>query len=189
MLSHRHIALPTPLGDLLVTASAAYVPLGSSDGAPSDAVVGVYFDGQKYFPPTEWLGPRVTVDQDPLLVQAAQQLTEYFAGQRTEFTLPLAPQGTDFQLSVWRLLLEIPSGRTSTYGALAQSLCPDDASVGALAQGVGQAVGHNPVSIVIPCHRVLGVDGSLTGFAGGIERKRWLLAHEELPEVAETRLF
>jgi len=112
-------------------------------------------------------------DALPVLQRACLEVTEYFAGQRTRFDLPLALQGTDFQRSVWQALLKIPFGRTSTYGALA-------AAVGkpAAARAVGAAVGANPISIVVPCHRIIGKDGSLTGFGGGLDRKTRLLKLE-----------
>lgn len=111
---------------------------------------------------------------DPLLVQAAAELAEYFAGQRSEFTVPLAPHGTEFQLRVWRELQRIDYGMTASYGELASRL---GLPVGA-ARAVGAANGRNPLPIVIPCHRVIGADGSLTGYAGGTERKRILLELE-----------
>ena len=126
---------------------------------------------------------------DALLDAAAQQLTAWFAGERTDFDLPLAPLGTPFQRSVWELLLRIPPGETTTYGELSASLSPDGVATPGQAQGVGQAVGHNPISVIVPCHRVVGSDGSLVGFAGGLDRKRWLLAHEESETTRESRLF
>lgn len=105
---------------------------------------------------------------------AREQLEAYFAGELEEFTLELAPAGTPFQQRVWRALLEIPFGTTESYGALARRIGLPQA-----ARAVGLANGRNPISIVIPCHRVIGADGSLTGYGGGLERKRWLLAHEQ----------
>jgi methylated-DNA-[protein]-cysteine S-methyltransferase len=107
------------------------------------------------------------------LAEPARQLGEYFAGERTEFELELRPHGTDFQRSVWERLLAIPYGETTTYGALALEL-GDPRKV----RAVGLANGRNPISIVVPCHRVIGSDGSLTGYGGGLERKRQLLALE-----------
>ena len=115
-----------------------------------------------------------TWEHDPAaLAEPARQLAEYFAGERTEFELELAPAGTAFQQRVWALLLEIPYGETTTYGALAHAL-GDPRKV----RAVGLANGRNPISIVVPCHRVIGADGSLVGYGGGLERKRTLLAHE-----------
>ena len=110
-------------------------------------------------------------EHDPaVLAEPARQLAEYFAGDRTEFALELRPSGTDFQRSVWDLLLGIPYGETTTYGALAHAL-GDPRKV----RAVGLANGRNPISIVVPCHRVIGADGSLVGFGGGLETKRRLL--------------
>jgi methylated-DNA-[protein]-cysteine S-methyltransferase len=112
-------------------------------------------------------------DADPVLQRAREQLEAYFGGQRTSFDLPLAPAGTEFQRSVWDALLKVPFGVTSTYGALAALLGRPTG-----ARAVGAAVGANPIPIVIPCHRIIGKDGSLTGFAGGLERKSILLKLE-----------
>lgn len=114
-------------------------------------------------------------DSDPKGVLAAtvQQLEEYFAGERTEFDLPLDPVGTDFQQSAWTALRTIPYGETVSYGEQARRM--GDARK---ARAVGGANGRNPISIIVPCHRVVGSDGSLTGFGGGIENKAWLLEHE-----------
>ncbi len=113
--------------------------------------------------------------RDPaLLVAAREQLTAYFAGELTEFDLPLAPQGSPFQLGVWAQLRRIPYGATISYGELAQRI--GDASA---ARAVGAANGQNPLPIVVPCHRVIGADGSLTGFGGGIATKKFLLEHEQ----------
>lgn len=109
----------------------------------------------------------------PILDAAATQLAEYFSGERTEFELPLDPQGTDFQVAAWKALAEIPYGETATYGEQAERIGRPTA-----VRAVGAANGRNPLSIVLPCHRVVGADGSLTGFAGGLEAKRMLLDHE-----------
>lgn len=119
------------------------------------------------------IGRAVVADTDGRLEPAVQQLEEYFAGQRREFTLPLVVRGTDFQRTVWRHLAEIPYGRTTTYGELARAIDRPNA-----ARAVGAATGLNPLSILIPCHRLVGSGGSLTGFAGGLDAKRWLLHHE-----------
>lgn len=106
--------------------------------------------------------------------EAIRQLSAYFGGERTEFALPLAESGTDFQRRVWRALDEIPYGTTTTYGALAQHLgVPRDRI-----QALGAAIGANPLLVIRPCHRVIGADGSMRGYAGGVERKAWLLGHE-----------
>ncbi|GMV59885.1 MAG: methylated-DNA--protein-cysteine methyltransferase [Betaproteobacteria bacterium] len=142
----------------------------ASDGA---ALTEVWMQG-------EW-SPRAGVAQiagsvethDALLAEAARQLRAYFDGRLHDFDLPLAPRGTDFQLRVWRLLRAIPYGATASYGEIAKRL--GDAGA---ARAVGLANGANPIPIIVPCHRVIGADGSMTGFGGGIARKRWLLAHE-----------
>ena len=121
---------------------------------------------------------------DPVLAAAAVQLGEYFVGERTVFDLPLAPRGDDFQRKVWALLCEIPYGETRSYGQLARAL--GDVN---LSQAVGWANGRNPISIIVPCHRVIGSDGSLVGYAGGLDRKRFLLSLEEPPAEQAHRLF
>ncbi len=110
---------------------------------------------------------------------AARQLNEYFAGTRREFDLPLRLQGTKFQQRVWQALTEIPYGVTVSYGEQAKRIGNSNAS-----RAVGLANGRNPISIVVPCHRVIGANGSLTGYGGGLERKRWLLAHEGLYQMS-----
>jgi len=108
-----------------------------------------------------------------VLARAAAQLTEYFAGQRRTFDLPLAPRGTAFQTGVWRALAEIPFGETCSYGDLARAIGRPAAS-----RAVGAANGRNPIAIILPCHRVIGASGELTGYGGGLPMKRWLLDHE-----------
>ncbi len=105
------------------------------------------------------------------LATARAQLEEYFAGERREFDLPLAPEGSDFQKRVWAALREIPFGETRSYGDLAESL-------GSSPRAVGRANATNPICVIVPCHRVIGADGTLTGYAGGMDNKRWLLEHE-----------
>lgn len=106
--------------------------------------------------------------------RAAEQLAAYFGGELTEFDLALAPEGTEFQQKVWRLLRAIPFGETRTYGQLATKLRRPTAS-----RAVGAANGKNPLGIIVPCHRVIGASGDLTGYAGGLPMKKWLLAHEQ----------
>jgi methylated-DNA-[protein]-cysteine S-methyltransferase len=108
--------------------------------------------------------------------EAARQLSEYFGGGRTEFDLPLAPRGTEFQLAVWAELTRIPCGKTASYGEVARALGKSLVA----SRAVGLANGRNPISIIVPCHRVIGADGSMTGYGGGVERKEWLLSHEGL---------
>ena len=119
---------------------------------------------------TDFDGPE---DPDVHTESAKTQLREYFQGQRSVFHLDLQPEGTDFEQKVWNALLEIPLGKTSTYGTIARNLGDKKAS-----QAVGKANGKNPVAIVIPCHRVVGSDNKLTGYAGGTDKKEWLLKHE-----------
>lgn len=109
----------------------------------------------------------------PILEQAAQQLREYFAGERREFDLTLEPKGTDFQISVWKALLAVPYGETRSYGEIAAAIGNPKAS-----RAVGMANNKNPIAIIIPCHRIVGANGSLTGYAGGLDTKRTLLALE-----------
>ena len=109
----------------------------------------------------------------PVLASAAEQLAAYFAGELRVFDLPLGAEGTGFQRLVWRALDTIPFGETRTYGAIAHAIGRPSAS-----RAVGAANGRNPISIIVPCHRVIGASGELTGYAGGVEMKQWLLAHE-----------
>lgn len=140
-----------------------------------DALTGLWIEGQKYFAATLEKAETREQESAPLL-QAARWLDAYFAKAFLPALPPLAPKGSSFRQAVWQLLLEIPYGQTTTYGALAETL--RRRGVGAAAQAVGGAVGHNPISIIIPCHRVVGADGSLTGYAGGIQIKRRLLGLE-----------
>lgn len=116
----------------------------------------------------------------PVLRQARRELEEYFAAARRRFTVPLDPLGTAFQQAVWSALAQIEFGATRTYAEIARAIGRPTAS-----RAVGAANGHNPLAILVPCHRVVGADGTLTGYAGGLERKRWLLAHE----ASQTRLL
>jgi methylated-DNA-[protein]-cysteine S-methyltransferase len=155
----------SPIGRLMLT----------SDGT---ALTGLYMNLYRNKPtklPTledDWL-QNATIDPLPA---AARQLKEYFAGARQEFDLPLSATGTDFQKRVWRELTKIPFGQTRSYGQLAKRLGNPNGS-----RAVGLANGRNPIAIIVPCHRVIGADGSLTGFGGGIDRKQWLLTHEGQP--------
>ena len=114
------------------------------------------------------------VRDDAGFADVRDQLGEYFAGERTEFDLPLHPHGTAFQRRVWQALRAVPYGETTSYGAIARAI---DAPVSA-ARAVGAANGQNPISIIVPCHRVIGANGSLTGYGGGLDAKKWLLSHE-----------
>lgn len=145
----------SPLGGILLAA----------DG---QGLTGLWFDGAKYFAAN--LPEERTEKNTPILAEAARWLDMYFAGRQPDFTPPLHLVGSDFRRRVWKRLLEIPYGQTAAYGELLGG------SVSA--QAVGGAVGHNLISIIVPCHRVIGANGSLTGYAGGIEKKRRLLALE-----------
>lgn len=122
---------------------------------------------------TTALGAEVTRGKAAPLEDAEQQLAEYFAGERSVFDLNLAPVGTPFEQEVWRALREIKAGQTRSYATIARSIGRPTAT-----RAVGRANGRNPISIVVPCHRVIGADGTLTGYGGGLQRKRWLLEHE-----------
>jgi methylated-DNA-[protein]-cysteine S-methyltransferase len=146
----------SPIGELML--------VGDEEG-----LAGLYMDVGRHGP---WRDPAWRSDAGPF-ADATEQLEQYFAGERTEFALTLAPRGTPFQQRVWSLLREIPFGETTTYGALAQQL-GNPRTV----RAVGLANGRNPISIVVPCHRVIGAGGALVGYGGGLDRKRALLAHE-----------
>ena len=143
--------------------------------ASPKGLCGLWFEGQRHYP--EALeGERAwpTANDHPVLKQAATQLQQVLTGERQHFSLALdLGGGTPFQQAVWQALLQIPAGETCSYGALAQAV-----GAPAAARAVGAAVGRNPISVVVPCHRVLGAGGALTGYAGGLERKRALLALE-----------
>jgi methylated-DNA-[protein]-cysteine S-methyltransferase len=168
-MSTRHCTIDTTLGALTLVAQ-------------SDSLTGIYFPKHWHLPAKADFGEQVDAD-DALFTRTAAQLTEYFDGGRTHFDLPTTLNGTPTQERVWDLLVEIPYGETVTYGELATAL----GDVGAWE--VGQAVGRNPISIVVPCHRVVGKDGRLTGYAGGLTRKRFLLEREESVESGLARLF
>ena len=124
-----------------------------------------------------WMHP-VKTEDCPILSQAKAWLDGYFSGNPPEVTFPLNPQGTPFQKQVWEILLAIPYGETTTYGAIAREMAQRTGKEKMSAQAVGQAVGANPIAIAIPCHRVVGAKGKLTGYAGGLDKKEWLLRHE-----------
>jgi methylated-DNA-[protein]-cysteine S-methyltransferase len=156
----------SPVGELVLTAS-------------DSGLTGVYFPTSRHGPPRveSWMdadrGGAAGGGGDAILARACQQLLEYFAGTRTAFEVPLAASGTTFEQRVWELLRAIPYGTTTSYGALARRLGDPRAT-----RAVGAANGKNPIPIIVPCHRVVGARGELTGFGGGIDRKRWLLEHE-----------
>ncbi|GAA2839478.1 methylated-DNA--[protein]-cysteine S-methyltransferase [Kribbella solani] len=161
---NRHAVVSTRIGELTVVVS-------------EQTLVGVYFPHHWVKPTAETLGERV--EADAFVTTVVEQLEAYFTGQRRTFDLPTRLEGTDFQRRVWSVLAEIPYGETTTYGAIATRL-------GEPAQAVGKAVGQNPLSIVIPCHRVIGKNGSLTGYAGGLTNKQFLL---DLEQPVGARLF
>ena len=166
-MSVRHTVVASPVGPLTLV----------GDGT---ALIGLYFDGHLRTPRVTDLGPRV----DDGFETTKQQLAEYFAGTRREFDLELAPRGSAFEKQVWAMLTKIPYGETRTYGQLAAELGDPGA-----AQAVGNANGWNPISVIVPCHRVVGTSGGLTGYAGGLDRKRFLLSLEEPPADEVGRLF
>jgi methylated-DNA-[protein]-cysteine S-methyltransferase len=170
-MNTRHAVIDSPLDELTLVAN-------------DDALTGVYFRHHWYRPADEMFGPRFDIDDDGLLAEAASQLTDYLTGHRADFDLPIALHGDEAWHRVWLLLTTIPYGETVTYGELAEALAD-----GITAQEVGQAVGRNPLSIIVPCHRVVGKNGQLTGYAGGLTRKQFLLELEEPSEVKAARLF
>lgn len=154
-------------------------PLGSILlSADDEGLTGVWFDGQKYFARTIE-GEEIQETETPVLSLARKWLDVYFAGKNPDFSVPLHPAGTDFQKAIWDILCTIPYGHVMTYGEIAAMYADKKGLAHMSAQAVGGAVGHNPISIIIPCHRVVGSDGSLTGYAGGIERKKKLLESEK----------
>jgi methylated-DNA-[protein]-cysteine S-methyltransferase len=169
-MARTHTSIDSPIGELTLV---------GADGM----LAGLYFPGHWYMPAPDAFGAR----SERGFERAEAQLAEYFAGERTEFELETVVGGDEFQRSVWELIDRIPYGETTTYGEMARELGSDPT----LARKVGGAVGRNPLSIVMPCHRVVGKDGNLTGYAGGLERKRQLLELEGAAVVAvtEAQLF
>lgn len=155
----RVASTDSPVGELRVVVSAV-------------GVRAILWEGEDRVPGTQ--AEPIDADDDPIARRAVDQLGEYFAGARTEFDLPLDLVGTEFQVEAWRALGRIPFGETRSYGQQAADIGRPTA-----VRAIGAANGRNPVSIVLPCHRVVGSDGSLTGFAGGLDAKRFLLAHEQ----------
>jgi methylated-DNA-[protein]-cysteine S-methyltransferase len=155
-MSATHTTIDSPIGELTLVAR-------------DDVLSGIYFPGHWHMPAPEVFGVR----SERGFELAREQLGEYFTGERTEFELPTTIVGEEFQRRVWVLIDRIPYGQTTTYGEMAEELGDP-----MLAREVGAAVGRNPLSIVVPCHRVVGKDGKLTGYAGGLERKRFLLELE-----------
>ncbi len=161
MISIQHYA--SPLGDILMAADEI-------------GLTGLWFDGSKFFADNV---PAERCEQDtPILAEGRRWLDAYFAGKVPDFLPPLHPVGTPFRMAVWEILLQIPYGKTVTYGEIARKMAQKQGVANMSAQAVGGAVGHNEISIIIPCHRVVGTDGNLTGYGGGMENKVKLLALE-----------
>lgn len=159
--------IPSPLGDIVLRAE-------------DDALTGVFFVGQKFFP--DLTPTPLRADAPRVVFQTRDQLADYFAGARQAFDLPLRLPGTAFQHRVWHALSTLAFGSTTSYGAIAERM-----ALGAShARAVGNAIGRNPASIIVPCHRVLGSDGGLAGYAGGLARKQALLALERDAPVLQT---
>lgn len=150
---------PSPLGSLLLTAQ-------------DDALTGLWVDRR---PQEDW----IKMENHPILQLAGVWLDSYFRGDAPQTLVPLHPEGTAFQKVIWEILLTIPYGQTRTYGSIAKEAAQKLGKEEMSAQAVGGAVGKNPISILIPCHRVVGSHGKLTGYAGGLPRKEWLLKHEK----------
>ncbi len=167
----RHTLIETQLGTLTLVAS-------------DNAVTGLYFPRHWYKPAGESFGEQVELSSDSLLSLAAVEVNEYLAGARTSFNVPTKTFGDPFQERIWALLNDIPFGETRTYGELAEQI--GDKS---LAQAVGKAVGLNPLSVIVPCHRVVGKNGKLVGYAGGLARKQFLLDLEKPAMVKAGKLF
>lgn len=153
----------SPLGDILLAADEI-------------GIRGLWFDGQKYF--AQGLSDERTECETAIIAEAKRWLDVYFAGKQPSFTPPLHPVGSPFCQAVWQILLQIPYGQTITYGDIAKQLAQKLGVAKMSAQAVGGAVGHNEISVIIPCHRVVGTNGSLTGYAGGIDKKISLLQLE-----------
>lgn len=153
----------SPLGGILLAADEI-------------GLTGLWFDGEKYF--ADNLPKEYAERETSILLEAKRWLDIYFAGNEPDFTPPLHPIGSVFRQSVWEILLQIPYGKTTTYGEIARKLAQKQGLSRMSAQAVGGAVGHNEISVIIPCHRVVGTNGSLTGFAGGIDKKMKLLKLE-----------
>ena len=155
----------SPIGNMLIAADEI-------------GLTGLWFEGQKYFANTL---PNEHISQETgILAETKKWLDVYFSGEEPKFTPPLHPEGSTFRQAVWQILLQIPYGQTITYGAIANKLTEKKNGSRMSAQAVGGAVGHNEISIIIPCHRVVGTNGSLTGYAGGIDKKISLLELEHV---------
>jgi methylated-DNA-[protein]-cysteine S-methyltransferase len=160
-MSTRHVIVDSPIGPLTLVRD-------------DNGLTGLYYPGHWTRPDRNSFGPRVESSGDHGFDEAIAQLSEYFAGERRDFDLPLNPRGSETARQVWQLLAEIPYGQTTTYGALACKVGGDISP-----RDIGGFVGDNPLSILIACHRVVGSTGKLTGYAGGLDRKRYLLQLEK----------
>ncbi|MFP3580933.1 methylated-DNA--[protein]-cysteine S-methyltransferase [Arthrobacter sp. SIMBA_036] len=169
-MNSRHTTLDSPLGTLTLTARGEYL-------------TGIFYEGHWHMPAPDYFGQPVHIE-DPVFAQTRDELGEYFSGGRVDFNVPFSVRGNTFQEKVWERLQHIPFGQTISYGELALELGDSH-----LAQAVGSAVGRNPLSIIIPCHRVVGRKGQLTGYAGGLSNKRFLLELEEPAAAKESKLF
>jgi methylated-DNA-[protein]-cysteine S-methyltransferase len=147
----------------------------ASDG---ESITGLWIKGQKYFAAA--LGSEYSAMDLPVFGRVEEWLTIYFSGKNPTFTPPLAPKGSSFRQAVWKILRDIPYGEVITYGDIARMIAKQSGKEKMSAQAVGGAVGHNPISIIVPCHRVVGAQGSLTGYAGGIKTKAELLTLEQV---------
>ena len=150
-------------------------------------LIGVWFEGSKYY--ADSLPAEYKEQDTEILSQGKRWLDLYFSGQEPDFLPPLHPHGSAFQMDVWDILLEIPYGKTISYGAIARKIAEKREVSRMSAQAVGGAVGHNPISIIVPCHRVVGADGSLTGYAGGIDKKIKLLELEHIGSRKNTTIY
>ena len=143
-----------------------------------DTLIGLWFDGQKYDRAN--IQGEFSTSISTMARKTIEWLDKYFSGKNPDMTLNISPRGTVFQQAVWECLLAIPYGQTRTYRDIKELICTKLGKASMSNQAVGTAIGHNPISIIIPCHRVIGKDGNLHGYAGGLDRKTWLLQHEEL---------
>lgn len=160
----------SPLGKMIILANET-------------AVIGVCFETQKH---CNFLQEAITDDNNQIILATKNWLDKYFLKQQPQIsTLALAPCGNEFRKCVWQILINIPYGQTTTYGDIAKQVCKKLGKTKMSAQAVGNAVGHNPIAIVIPCHRVVGKNGKLIGYAGGMDKKQFLLAHENAENIFE----
>ena len=164
MINTQHYT--SPIGDILLASR-------------NEKLIGVWFEGQKHYLGN--ISGDIVENEDEILSQKKKWLDKYFNGEKPPINeLDLAPEGTNFRCEVWKILCEIPYGKTTTYGDIALKIAKNRGIEKISAQAVGGAVGHNPISIIIPCHRVIGSNGKLTGYAAGLDKKIFLLKHENV---------